>query len=61
MLMMQKTLHNIQMEENVIGYCDMLAIHRRGRRLLIFILSLEVILEILYLVLQLMEWVVTVT
>jgi len=55
MLMMQKTLHNIQMEENVIGYCDMLAIHRRGRRLLIFILSLEVILEILYLVLQLME------
>jgi len=50
----------MQMEENVMGYYDMLSIHHNGRRSILCILSLEVIQEISNLVLQLMEWIHTV-
>jgi len=41
MLMMQRTLHGLHMEENVMGYCDMLLIHNNGRKLIICILIWE--------------------
>jgi len=43
------------MEENVMGYYDMLPINHNGRKLILCILGLEVIQEISYLVLQLVE------
>jgi len=32
-------LRDIQMEENVMGYYDMLSIHHNGRKLIVYILS----------------------
>jgi len=52
---MQRARHNMQMEEDVMGFYDMLPIHHNGRKLILCILNLEVIQEISDLVLQLME------
>ena len=60
MLVVQRTWHDMQMGENVMGYYDMLPIHHNGRKLTLCILSLEGIQEISDLVLQQMVLIHTV-